>query len=502
MTDSPRVNAPLDPSERPILEQLVQIRTRLELLKADKTRYVKSEDVMIIFHDLIAQVHSLNNIRTNKRNEQNRVDTVLDDCFQLISLAFLTIGKNSEAPALYSAVSTIKRLLDHLKEAAFFSGKDLVGIGHQLEAYRESIRRGKEAGCYDPHLLTLLEARLDVCDSTLAELKTILSHLTPDLEPTYEKLVSILRTLSAHNTRSKFPRDEVLDLQRQLKVIEKELHEKKCFSPDMTLEERYETMLQETASNPSPSAQKLVSDLLTRCLLWAEIVLARPGYVDESFRDTYDKLFNIRNQLESKSLLQAWSLRETDLYDYQRRLDRVDESRTPDGNFLNADGKPACLQTQRVSSLDPPLFISLAFNTMLTMRFPQTLLYLLRKSYALVYHLLTSSEPVSEALLPIYNQLKTLKKCLREVQKAGGVSSTRELWPYSMKLSSIDNMRVDGKFMVGNEIPDGQAAVVSLMEDCFELAFQLRSQAEENERSEEEGVDGKMEVDEAIEMKA
>lgn len=136
------------------------------------------------------------------------------------------------------------------------------------------------------------------------------------------------------------------------------------------------------------------------------------------------------------------------------------------------------------------------------MRFPQTLLYLLRKSYALVYHLLTSSEPVSEALLPIYNQLKTLKKCLREVQKAGGVSSTRELWPYSMKLSSIDNMRVDGKFMVGNEIPDGQAAVVSLMEDCFELAFQLRSQAEENERSEEEGVDGKMEVDEAIEMKA
>jgi len=75
-----------------------------------------------------------------------------------------------------------------------------------------------------------------------------------------------------------------------------------------------------------------------------------------------------------------------------------------------------------------------------------------------------------------------------------------------MKLSSIDNMRVDGKFMVGDEIPDGQAAVVQLMEDCFDLAFQLRYQAEENEKEEEEEeeevVDGKMEVDDAIEMKA
>lgn len=60
--------------------------------------------------------------------------------------------------------------------------------------------------------------------------------------------------------------------------------------------------------------------------------------------------------------------------------------------------------------------------------------------------------------------------------------------------------------MVGDEIPDGQAAVVQLMEDCFDLAFQLRYQAEENEKEEEEEeeevVDGKMEVDDAIEMKA
>jgi hypothetical protein len=28
------------------------------------------------------------------------VDKILDDCFQLISLAFMAIGKNNEAPAM------------------------------------------------------------------------------------------------------------------------------------------------------------------------------------------------------------------------------------------------------------------------------------------------------------------------------------------------------------------------------------------------------------------
>lgn len=64
----------------------------------------------------------------------------------------------------------------------------------------------------------------------------------------------------------------------------------------------------------------------------------------------------------------------------------------------------------------------------------QTCLYLIRRSYGLVYSLMISSEPVSEALLPVYNQLLTLKRCLQEVKESGGVSSPRELYPYSMKV--------------------------------------------------------------------
>ena len=41
-------------------------------------------------------------------------------------------------------------------------------------------------------------------------------------------------------------------------------------------------------------------------------------------------------------------------------------------------------------------------------------------------------------------------------------------------------MRVDGKFMVGNEIPDGQGSVTLLLEECFELTYQLRNDVDDN----------------------
>lgn len=81
-----------------------------------------------------------------------------------------------------------------------------------------------------------------------------------------------------------------------------------------------------------------------------------------------------------------------------------------------------------------------------------------------------------------------------EVKKLGGVSSPRDLYPYSMKLNSIDNMRVDGKFMIGNEIPDGQASVTQLLEECFEIAYELRNEAEENEGSKSDDSDSEAEV--------
>lgn len=48
-------------------------------------------------------------------------------------------------------------------------------------------------------------------------------------------------------------------------------------------------------------------------------------------------------------------------------------------------------------------------------------------------------------------------------------------------------MRVDGKFMVGDDIPEGQGSISELLAECFELNYELRVAAEEAaERQEEE----------------
>jgi hypothetical protein len=84
--------------------------------------------------------------------------------------------------------------------------------------------------------------------------------------------------------------------------------------------------------------------------LWLEnmiLISRRKGEMPEAYKPTYKKLVAIRNELEKLSLTQAWSLRETDLYDFQRQLDQIDESRI-NGNFHDAEGNPAELYVQRV----------------------------------------------------------------------------------------------------------------------------------------------------------
>nr|POE52089.1 upf0662 protein [Quercus suber] len=410
MTDSPAFRTPLDPKEQPILDRILTIRDHLSILKQDRSTYVKSEDVVKYYNQVIEQVEQLNKIRVDKREEQNRVDTVLDDCFQLISLFFLTIGRNQEAPAVYSAISTVKRLLDHLKEAGFYSSKDLVAIEYYMGHWQKSVERGRDT--HSEALLTLLDARIAVCRTSAAR--------------------------GPHEADiNQFPEAEVKEYEQQLLQIQSDLHGSRDPHEGQTAEERYAERLRmlSVADGDTQTGDK--------------------GKVDDRFHDTYEKLLKIRNTLEQMNLTQAWSLRETDLFSYQRQLDRIDESRV-NGDFLDHEGNPADLHSQR------------------------TLLYLLRKCYAFVFQYIVSSEPVSEALLPIYNQLLTLKRCLEEVKKSGGVDSPRELYPYSMKLNSIDNMKKDGKFMVGDDIPDGQGAVTLLLAECFDMAYELRNDAAEN----------------------
>src|SRR5271169_6340818 len=100
-------------AEQPVLEKLIQLRQRLQLLNKDRTKYIKSQDVLAIYDILIEQVQKLNIIRhdTARQGGDNRLDTVLDDVFQLLSLCFMAAGMNFSSPSVYVQAATIKVVL-------------------------------------------------------------------------------------------------------------------------------------------------------------------------------------------------------------------------------------------------------------------------------------------------------------------------------------------------------------------------------------------------------
>jgi hypothetical protein len=129
------------------------------------------------------------------------VDKVLESCLQLISLFFMTIGRTTEAPAAYALTSTIKRLLDHLTEARLFSPKDLTSISNTLGRL-EGILKNADSQ-HSPYLVELLANREALCKSMLANLRSELDQLDEPLQAVYEKLISIMRSMSLANTKSK-----------------------------------------------------------------------------------------------------------------------------------------------------------------------------------------------------------------------------------------------------------------------------------------------------------
>jgi hypothetical protein len=53
-------------------------------------------------------VTRLNDVRDDATVYNNRLDTLLADVFNLLSLFFLTIGKTKEAPATYSQLASMR----------------------------------------------------------------------------------------------------------------------------------------------------------------------------------------------------------------------------------------------------------------------------------------------------------------------------------------------------------------------------------------------------------
>ncbi|RUP45807.1 hypothetical protein BC936DRAFT_147705 [Jimgerdemannia flammicorona] len=430
--------ADLPPEELNILESLVSIRNRLSALKKDRNSYIKAADVLALYDETLQQVSILYEVRSHdmwEQQKENRVDSLLDDVFQLLSLFFMAIGKNKESPATYVQLTTIKRCLDQLNELGVYLDESLTPFQERLDEIRgiidTDVAKMETPG---PQIL-LLRRKLDQCSMYLSRvrgeeamairererpskvlhhLSSTLSTIAPELQPTQKRLVEIRRELATLGARRTFHTSDVRTLQEELRAIDNMREDGKFLAPDGTI----------------PAGQALVIGLLEQCFDDAHDLIASKDEISPSLLPIYARLQEIKASLERLSLTHRWTLRETDLFAYQMQLQEIDAMRK-DGKFYDEEGEAPEGQAM--------------------------LNFLLHRSYRLVYKLLSESEPVAEALMPIHNQLTTVRRCLVEVKKYGGPFTARELYPYQMKLTSIDNMRVEGKFIdeEGN-IPEGE----------------------------------------------
>ncbi|KAI0704334.1 hypothetical protein BC835DRAFT_1316734 [Cytidiella melzeri] len=496
--------APIAQEELPILEAIINIRNRLTALKKNRGDYIKASDVNALYQAIVKQVTRLNEVRDDHTTYNNRLDTTLADVFNLLSLFYLTIGRTRECPATYSQIASMRQILDHMNESGIYNESDLEPFHKRIAELRQIVQQDAESGKHPVAMTTLLERQLNECDNVLRGLLDSLAVLSPELMPIHERLVNVRRqlvALAAKETASQaalalIPQDPVLppsddDLQTPTEAstfgvsdeAESKTPTKEVPNPEPIilpkLKAELKPLTEELRKIDSkrvdgrfmgpggtfPASQAICSSLLEDCFdIVQEIrALAESKNVASSLKPIYDRLTEIRRELESLVMTHRWSLRETDLWNYSLSLQEIDKMRI-DGKFVDAEGNRPVGQ--------------------------YVLLYLLRRCYGLIYRLLSSSEPVSEELIPIANKLTTVKKCLNEVLKYGGAFSPRELYPYQLALHQIDSIRKDGKFVgVDGSIPEGQGIVMAHLNECHELLEMLKERMDEGGTEEEDEYD-------------
>lgn len=84
-----------------------------------------------------------------------------------------------------------------------------------------------------------------------------------------------------------------------------------------------------------------------------------------------------------------------------------------------------------------------------------------------------------ESLNVSLRKLKRLELMSHWFSAAGGAQKLeKELLPIQQELGRIDNVRIDGKFMVDGVVPPGQAVLHFLIHKCYRISNKLQAKAE------------------------
>lgn len=486
---------PIPLYEKSLYDSLSQRYATLLALKNDRHKYINSRQVYAIYDLFLKDVHELSIVRKDEELKgmtlvlPNQTDVLIDDIWQLLSLLFMTCGLTKSAPATYLSLTTVYKLLSHLKECQVFSIDDLRPIRARLDEINliivtadeqvsdddetKQVQESLESGVINHRReeSLLLRNKLSKCVQVYKELEDAFQRIPQDLESVYGELISvrkaILNYLSLQGKGSGSSATKIKSLKAALKAIENKRDCNGKFSSSAP--EAEVKVAQNVLDNLLDDCNNLLQDLDIQNDNDISIKFELLSIGDElssdvfkGFKKLYEELFSLKQTLDNLLVTRRWTMRETDLYNYQKSLKRIDETRIQLNQELETHGPSAVKKMKRAQLL---------------------VLYLLRRCYSVIYKLLESLEPVSESLQPIHNQLSTVRKCLLEIKRVDGLNNLRELYPFQFKLASLDNLRHDGKFIVNGQVPEGQGTLNALLAECFDIIHELKIELEEKEES-------------------
>lgn len=474
--------------EKALHDAFMALYSTLSTLKNNRNSYISSKQVYAIYDDFLRQIYELTVIRKDEELKgmtlslPNSTDSLIDDIWQLLSLCFVTCGLIKFAPATYSSLSTVFKLLSHLKECQVYSIDDLKPIKARLDEIRDIIAHSEEQEELEEGEVShkreeslLLRKKLNKCQQAYQELEDTFKKIPKDLEDTYSELIHIRKVLlnySTHETTAA-PSEKVTEKLAQLKASLKKIQAKSDECGKFQSAEATEAQLgttQMVLNGLLDDCNNLINDLTLQLDAGISGMFEGLSVEEESsafsgLKGLYDELLTLKQTLENLLVTRRWTMRETDLYNYQKLLKRIDDQRLE--------------YNRQVGTVKGPLLRDIKRAQLLV-------LYLLRRCYSVIYKLLESSEPVSESLQPIHNQLTTVRRCLLEIKRVDGLNNLRELYPFQFKLASLDNLRSEGKFLVNSLVPEGQGTLNALLAECFDIIHEMKIELEEKEDNDDD----------------
>ena len=434
------------------------IQDKLLAQNSDRKQHLSLSFVLSLYDEFSNELANANSVEV----EQSKA--VIDQTLIIFSLAFMTVGHTREPISTYAKIVTFRTLYEFISSDMYITPKELSLLEACLvnaQAAPEHV--GEDTIKHIPYLDAQIWEDVKVIKVYNSHDARVMSLIPEEEYPLNSQIIHLRRDILAEVIKQDFRADRLQILIDKFDRIKSHLANIDWPISRFTRAQCYK-------------AEQLITKFRNG-VSEREVEQEEPSLVP-----IFHTLRDMLPELEVYVMTRRWTLRATDLYQQMNYLLSI----MPKLLITHQNTRPidevslaGSLEEHHTIGDVPGEEIDVEPAAKNPSKYLSLVTYMARRAWSQIYKLLESTEPVSEALSSYYNQLLTMKRCLNEVRLAGGISNLRELYPFQMKLSSLDNSREDGKFIVNDEVPPGQGVLNGILAECFDSVYELKVELEE-----------------------